>query len=78
MSIVVKSQTLSNQNEDTLTQSIYYQHTIINIKRINVYGYSSYDLNCGYESGIGIVYSIMYRNKKKLSKESTNFRTIRK
>ena len=64
MSIVVKSQTQSN-SEDTLTQSIYYQRTIINTKRINVYGYSSYDLNWGDESGIGIVYSIRYRNKKK-------------
>jgi hypothetical protein len=64
MSIVVKSQTQSN-SEDTLTQSIYYQHTIINTKRISVYGYSSYDLNWGDESGIGIVYSIRYRNKKK-------------
>jgi hypothetical protein len=62
MSIRTIAQTNS---EDTLTQSIYYQRTIINTKRINVYGYSSYDLNWGDESGIGIVYSIRYRNKKK-------------
>lgn len=54
-----------NNSEDTLTQSIYYQRTIINTKRINVYGYSSYDLYWWDESGIGIVYSIRYRNKKK-------------
>ena len=54
-----------SNSEDTLTQSIYYQRTIINTKRISVYGYSSYDLNWGDESGIGIVYSIRYRNKKK-------------
>jgi hypothetical protein len=54
-----------NNSEDTLTQSIYYQHTIINTKRISVYGYSSYDLYWWDESGIGIVYSIRYRNKKK-------------
>ena len=65
MSIVVRTQTLSSQSEDTLTQSIYYQHTIINTKRISVYGYSSYDLYWWDESGIGIVYSIRYRNKKK-------------
>ena len=69
LSIKVRGQSIEKQNEDTLTQSIYYQHTIINIKRINVYGYSSYDLNCGDESGIGIVYSIRYRNKKKLKQK---------
>ena len=42
---------------------------MIQIKRINVYGYSSYDLNWGDESGIGIVYSIRYRNKKKKLKQ---------
>ena len=62
MSIRTIAQTNS---EDTLTQSIYYQRTIINTKRISVYGYSSYDLYWWDESGIGIVYSIRYRNKKK-------------
>jgi hypothetical protein len=69
LSIKVKGQSIEKQNEDTLTQSIYYQHTIINTKRISVYGYSSYDLNWGDESGIGIVYSIRYRNKKKKLKQ---------
>jgi uncharacterized protein YxeA len=64
---IVKAQTLiyRSNSEDTITQSIYYQRTIINTKRWNVYGYSSYDLNSYDESGIGIVYSIRYRNKKK-------------
>jgi hypothetical protein len=63
---IVKAQTLiRSNNEDTITQSIYYQRTIINTKRWSVYGYSQYDLNSYDESGIGIVYSIRYRNKKK-------------
>ena len=58
MSIVVRTQTLSNHNEDTLTQSIYYQHTIINTKRINVYLYSMYDLYWEDEHGLSIVFII--------------------
>lgn len=65
MSIVVKSQTLSNQNEDTLTQSIYYQHTIINTKRWNVYVYSMYDLYWEYEHGISIAIKISYKRSKR-------------
>ena len=67
ISMIVIGQTLMyrSNSEDTITQSIYYQRTIINTKRWNVYGYSSYDLNSYDESGIGIVYSIRYRNKKK-------------
>ena len=58
MSIVVKTQTLSNHNEDTLTQSIYYQHTIINTKRINVYLYSMYDLYWEDEHGLSIQFKL--------------------
>ena len=65
MSIVVKSQTLSNQNEDTLTQSIYYQYTIINTKRWNVYLWSSYDLYWSNETGMSIALTIPYKRSKR-------------
>ena len=65
MSIVVKTQTLSNQNEDTLTQSIYYQHTLINTKRINVYLWSQYDLYWLNETGMSIALTIPYKRSKR-------------
>ena len=63
--VIVKGQIVSNLNEDTLTQSIYYQYTIINTKRINVYGYSMYDLNWGDENGVSIVIKIPYKKGKR-------------
>lgn len=63
--IIVKGQIVSSQNEDTLTQSIYYQYTIINTKRWNVYGYSQYDLNWGDENGISINFKIPYKRSKR-------------
>ena len=65
MSIVVKGQILSNQNEDTLTQSIYYQHTLINTKRWNVYLWSSYDLYWLNETGMSIALTIPYKKGKR-------------
>ena len=65
MSIVVKSQTLSNQNEDTLTQSIYYQYTLINTKRWNVYLWTQYDLYWSNETGMSIALTIPYKRNKK-------------
>ena len=65
MSIVVKSQTQSNQNEDTLTQSIYYQHYLINTKKWNVYLWTSYDLYWLNETGISIALTIPYKRHKK-------------
>ena len=65
MSIVVKSQTLSNQNEDTLTQSIYYQRTLINTKKWNVYVWSQYDLYWLNETGMSIALTIPYKKQKR-------------
>ena len=65
MSIVVKGQLLSNQNEDTLTQSIYYQHTLINTKRISVYVWNSYDLYWLNETGMSIALTIPYKRQKR-------------
>lgn len=65
MSIVVKTQTLSNQNEDTLTQSIYYQHTLINTKRISVYVWTQYDLYWSNETGMSIALTIPYKKGKR-------------
>ena len=65
MSIVVKGQILSNQNEDTLTQSIYYQHTLINTKRISVYVWSQYDLYWLNETGMSIALTIPYKKQKR-------------
>lgn len=58
MSIVVRTQTLNRDNEDTLTQSIYYQRTIINTKRTMVYVYSQYDLYWKDEHGLSIVFTL--------------------
>ncbi len=71
MSIVVKSQTQSNQNEDTLTQSIYYQHTLINTKRLNVYVWSSYDLFWLNETGMSIGLTIPYKKQKRNKRYKT-------
>ena len=65
MSIVVKSQIQSNQNEDTLTQSIYYQQYLINTKRWNVYVWSSYDLYWLNETGMSIALTIPYKRGKR-------------
>ena len=62
---IVKGQTLSNQNEDTLTQSIYYQHTLINTKRWNVYLWSQYDLYWLNETGMSISLTIPYKRSKR-------------
>ncbi len=71
MSIVVKSQILSNQNEDTLTQSIYYQHYLINTKRLNVYVWSSYDLFWLNETGMSIALTIPYKRTKRNKRYKT-------
>jgi len=71
MSIVVKSQILSNQNEDTLTQSIYYQRTLINTKRLNVYVWSSYDLFWLKETGMSIGLTIPYKKQKRNKRYKT-------
>ena len=65
MSIVVKTQTLNRDNEDTLTQSIYYQHYLINTKRLNVYVWSSYDLYWLNETGMSIALTIPYKRGKR-------------
>ena len=71
MSIVVKSQTQSNQNEDTLTQSIYYQHNLINTKKWNVYVWSSYDLYWLNETGMSIAVTIPYKKQKRNKRYKT-------
>ena len=71
MSIVVKSQILSNQNEDTLTQSIYYQHYLINTKKWNVYVWSSYDLFWLNETGMSIGLTIPYKKQKRNKRYKT-------
>jgi hypothetical protein len=56
---------VGQQTNDTAEQSIYYQKTLIKKGKIEMYGYSSFNLNWYDESGIGIVYYIRHRNKKK-------------
>ena len=65
LSIKVKGQSIEKQNEDTLTQSIYYQHTLINTKRISVYVWSSYDLYWSNETGMSIALTIPYKRSKR-------------
>jgi hypothetical protein len=77
MSIVVRTQTLNRDNEDTLTQSIYYQYTIINTKRTMVYLYSMYDLYWEYEHGLSIVFTLPTHigiKDKKRKKKAENIR----
>jgi hypothetical protein len=63
--IFIPIKSFSQQTNDTAEQSIYYQKTLIKKGKIEMYGYSSFNLNWYDESGIGIVYYIRHRNKKK-------------
>jgi hypothetical protein len=63
--LLIPIKSVGQQNNDTTEQTIYYQKTLIKKGKFEMYGYSSFNLNWYDESGIGIVYYIRQRNKKK-------------
>lgn len=54
----------TQKDDDTTLQMIYYQKTLLKKGKIEIYGYSSYDLYWWDESGIGIIYTITNKRKK--------------
>jgi len=60
---------VSGQVTDTTSHMIYYQKSLIKRGKIELYGYTSYDLNWVDESGIGIILTIPNKRKKKKSYE---------
>jgi hypothetical protein len=53
------------QVTDTTSHMIYYQRSLIKKAKIELYGYTSYDLIWASESGIGITLTIPNKRKKK-------------
>ena len=56
---------LSAQTYDTSYQMVYYQKSLIKKGKIEVYGFTSYDLWWQDESGIGVTFTIQNKRKKK-------------
>jgi hypothetical protein len=56
---------LSAQIYDTSYQMVYYQQSLIKKGKVELYGYTSYDLWWADESGIGIVYRLSFKRKRK-------------
>jgi len=53
------------QVTDTTSHMVYYQKSLIKKGKIELYGYTSYDLVWASESGIGITLTIPSKRKKK-------------
>lgn len=53
------------QVTDTTSHMVYYQKNLIKKGRVELYGYTSYDLAWADESGIGITLTIPYKRKNK-------------
>ena len=60
--VLVSAQTFTN---DTTYQMVYYQKSLIKKGKIELYGYTSYDLWWADESGMGITITIPNKRKKK-------------
>jgi hypothetical protein len=60
---------VSAQIYDTTYQMIYYQKSLIKKGKIELYGYTSYDLWWADESGIGLLYTLPNRRKKKTKRK---------
>ena len=56
---------VSAQVTDTTTHMVYYQKSLIKRGKVELYGYTSYDLVWANESGIGITLTIPNKRKKK-------------
>ena len=59
---------LYGQVTDTTSHMVYYQKSLIKRGKVELYGYTSYDLNWADESGIGITIAIPNKRKKKKHK----------
>ena len=74
--LALQSQTFNSDN-DTTTQSIYYQKTIINTKRVSVYVYSMYDLYWADENGLSILFTLPTNISKRDRKSKRNKERIK-
>jgi hypothetical protein len=59
---------ISAQTNDTTCQMVYYQKSLIKKGKVELYGYTSYDLWWADESGMGITIIIPNKRKKKKHK----------
>ena len=59
---------ISAQTNDTTYQMVYYQKSLIKKGKIEVYGFTSYDLWWQDESGMGINITLPNKRKKKKHK----------
>ena len=57
-----------SQTYDTTYQMVYYQKSLIKRGKVELYGYTSYDLWWADESGMGITITIPNKRKKKKHK----------
>jgi hypothetical protein len=60
---------ISAQTNDTTYQMVYYQKSLIKKSKVELYGYTSYDLWWADESGIGLLYTLPNRRKKKTKRK---------
>lgn len=57
--------TVCGQTNDTTSQMIYYQKSLIKRGKVELYAYTSYDLASRDESGMGITLTILNKRKKR-------------
>ena len=60
--------TVCGQVTDTTSHMVYYQKSLIKKGKVELYGYTSYDLVWANESGIGITITIPNKRKEKKRK----------
>ena len=60
---------VSAQIYDTTYQMVYYQKSLIKKGKVELYGYTSYDLWWADESGIGLLYTLPNKRKKKTKRK---------
>ena len=60
---------LSAQTYDTSYQMVYYQKSLIKKGKVELYGYTSYDLWWADESGIGLLYTLPSKRKRKTKRK---------
>ena len=61
--------TVCGQVNDTTSQMIYYQKSLIKKGKVELYGFTSYDLWWADESGVGILYTLPIKRKKKIKRK---------
>jgi len=61
--------TVYGQVNDTTSQMIYYQKSLIKKGKVELYGFTSYDLWWADESGVGILYTLPIKRKKKIKRK---------